>query len=250
MNREQAKAILLLYRPGLTDDGDPEVAEALALTKSDPELARWFEEYCARQNALRAKFQEINIPEGLKEQIVSEQKARERRMSWRRNLVVASVVLVGMIALAVFWRPTLPADDTFPIYRSRMARGALRGYPMDLATNSPVAVRAYLAREQAPADYVLPAPLQRAELVGCAVQSWQGAKVSMICFRTGKPLSPGQQSDMWLFVVERASVKEAPDTAIAQLAPVNRLTTAVWTQGDKLYLLGMEGDEQAVRRFL
>ena len=121
---------------------------------------------------------------------------------------------------------------------------------MDLATNSPVAVRAYLAREQAPADYVLPAPLQRAELVGCAVQSWQGAKVSMICFRTGKPLSPGQQSDMWLFVVERASVKEAPDTAIAQLAPVNRLTTAVWTQGYKLYLLGMEGDEQAVRRFL
>ena len=38
MNRDEAKIILLLYRPGTADAGDPEVAEALTLAKNDPEL--------------------------------------------------------------------------------------------------------------------------------------------------------------------------------------------------------------------
>ncbi len=108
----------------------------------------------------------------------------------------------------------------------------------------------YLAQKQAPADYILPAGLQKAALTGCAVEGWQNTKVSMICFRTGRPLPPGQQSDLWLFVVDRASVKDAPPPGPPQIAAVNRLITAVWTQGDKVYLLGTEGDAQAIRQFL
>ena len=33
--------------------------------------------------------------------------------------------------------------------------------------------------------------LTKVAVTGCAIQSWQGAKVSMICFRTGKPLAAG-----------------------------------------------------------
>lgn len=250
MNRDEAKNILLLYRPGTADDGDPQVVEALALVKTDPELARWFAEHSARQKALRVKFQEITVPEGLKEQIISEQRAAERRSSWRRNSLVVAAVVVGLMVLAVLWFPSRPSDDTFAIYRSRMVSGALRGYSMDLVTNNPSAIRSYLAQKKAPADYVLPAPLKQVELAGCAVQRWHGRKVTMICFRTGKPLPPGQQSDMWLFVVDRASVKELPNVASARVAPVNRLITAAWTQGDKLYLLGTAGDAQMIRQYL
>lgn len=250
MNRDEAKNILLLHRPGTADDGDPQVAEALTLAKSDSELARWHEEHSARQNALRVKFREISVPEGLLEQIISEQKAAERRKSWRRNALIAMAAVVGLVVLAVLWSPARPADDTFAIYRSRMVSGALRGYSMDMVTNNPAAIRSYLAQKQAPADYVLPAPLQQAEVAGCAVQRWHGAKVAMICFRTGKPLPPGQQSDLWLFVVDRASVKNAPGTTLAQLAPENRMITAAWTQGGKLYLLGTAGSEQAIRQYL
>lgn len=250
MNRDDAKNILLLHRPGLADDGDPQVAGALALVKNDPELALWLENHQARQNALRAKFREIPVPAGLLEQIVSEQKAAERRRSARRNALVAALAVVGLLVLAALWFSARPADATFAIYRGRMVSGALRGYTMDLVTNNPAAIRDYLAQKQAPADYVLPAPLQRVEVVGCAVQGWQGAKVAMICFRTGRPLPPGQQSDLWLFVVDRTAVKKSPGAALAQLAPVNRLITAAWTQDGKLYLLGTAGDEAAIRQYL
>jgi len=250
MNRDEAKNILLLYRPGTADEGDPQINGALALAKNDPQLARWLAEHSARQKALRTKFQGISVPEGLKEQIVSEQNAAERRRSRRRNVLVAAAAVVSLLVLAALWFPSRPADDTFAIYRSRMVSGALRGYSMDLVTNNPAAIRSYLAQKKAPADYVLPASLKQVEVAGCAVQRWHGTKVAMICFRTGKPLPPGQQSDMWLFVVDRTSVKELPDVALAKVAPVNRLITAAWTQDGKLYLLGTAGNEQAIRQYL
>jgi len=49
MNHNEAKDILLLYRPGTADVADPQIAEALALAQRDAELARWFGEHCARQ---------------------------------------------------------------------------------------------------------------------------------------------------------------------------------------------------------
>lgn len=254
MNRDDAKNILLLYRPGTADANDPQVSEALALAQRDGELARWFGEHCARQELLRASFRQIAAPDGLKEQIISEQAAREkieRTVVWRRNVILAAAatVVAALILVALWLRPAA-ADDTLAIYRNRMIGTALRGYAMDFAASDPVQIQSYLKQKQAPADYDLPVPLQKIAMTGCAIESWQGAKVSLICFRTGKPLPPGEQSDLWLFVVDRASVKNAPLAGPPQLARVHQLMTATWTQGDKLYLLGTEGDEQTVRHLL
>jgi uncharacterized membrane protein YbaN (DUF454 family) len=251
MNRDEAKTILLLYRPGTADAGDPEIAAALALAKQDPELTRWLVEHCARQEAVRAGFRKITAPTGLKEQIISEQAAHEKMLFWRQKTVLAAaVVVMALVALASFWFQPRRNDDTFAIYRSRMVGVALRGYLMDLATNNPAQIQEYLARNQSPADYVLPAPLAKTVVTGCAIESWQGAKVSMICFHTGKPLPPGQQSDLWLFVIDRTTVKDAPPAGSRQFVRVNKLMTMTWTQGDKLYVLGVEGDEQTLRQYL
>ena len=252
MNRDDAKSILLLYRSGTADAADPQIAEALALVKQDTELARWFGEHLARQEVLRAKFRQIPVPAGLKEQIISEQAAREKIIIWRRNLVLtaAAAVIVASLILATLWLRPAGNDNTLAIYQNRMVGVALRGYAMDFATNNAGQIRAYFAQNHAPADYVLPAPLEKVALTGCAIQSWQGVKVSMICFRTGKSLPPGQAGDLWLFVIDRALVKNAPSAGPPQLAKVNQLITATWSQGDKLYLLGTAGDEQTIRRFL
>lgn len=251
MNRDEAKNVLLLYRSS-ADAEDPQITEALALMKQDTELTRWFEEHCARQNALREKFRQISAPAGLKEQIVSEQAASEKAIFLRRNFALAAAaILVAFLALAPFWLPNRPAPaDTFAMYQRQMASIALRGYRMDLTTNSPTPIRAYLAQKSAPADFVLPSGLQKARLTGCAVESWQGAKVSMICLRTGKPLPPGQQSDLWLFVVDKEAVKNLSASTRPQLTKVSRLITASWTQNGKLYLLGVLGDEQTIRKYL
>jgi uncharacterized membrane protein YbaN (DUF454 family) len=251
VNHNEAKTILLLYRPGTADADDPQIAEALTLAKHDRELADWLKEHCARQEALRAKFRQIAPPAGLKEQIISEQAAQERISLWRRNAVFAvAAVIVALVALTPLWFTHRPNDDTFAIYRSRMAGVALRGYSMDLATNNPAQIRAFFAASSAPADYVLPGSLEKTAMAGCAIQNWQGAKVSMVCFRTAKPLPPGQQSDLWLFVIDRTAVKDAPPAGSRQFVQVNKLMTVTWTQGQKLYVLGMEGDEQTLRQYL
>jgi len=251
VNRDEAKTVLLLYRPGTADADDPQIVEALALAQREPELAEWLREHCARQETLRAKFRQITVPTGLKEQIISEQVAHEKIIHWRRNAIFAvAAIVLALVALAPLWLPHRPKDDTFAIYRGRMVGVALRGYSMDLATNSPAQIRAYFTERNAPADYVLPVPLGKTAVTGCAIQSWQGAKVSMICFRTGRPLPPEQQSDLWLFVIDRAEVKDAPAASVRQFARVNQLITVTWTDDGKLYVLGMKGDDETLRQYL
>lgn len=251
MNRDESKQILLLYRPGTADAEDPQIIEALALVKQDAELARWLEKHCERQAALRAQFRQIAPPAGLKEQIIFEHAADQRRLSARHKLqfALASLALI-LGALALVWHPHRTSENTLAIYQNQMARVALSPYGMDLITNRPAPIRAYLAQKQAPADFELPAPLQQTSLTGCAVREWRGARVSLICFRTGKPLPPGVASDLWLFVVDRAVVPNAPLGAAPQLAKVNRLMTASWTKGDKLYFLGTDDGAAALQQYL
>jgi len=121
---------------------------------------------------------------------------------------------------------------------------------MDHASADLKDVRDYLAQRQAPTGDAMPAALTSATVTGCAIKDWEGAKVSMICFRTGKPLAANQPGDLWLFVVDRAAVKNSPDTPAPEFNQADHVVTATWTHGDKLYVLGMEGDEQALRKYL
>jgi hypothetical protein len=251
VNASEAKSILLLYRPGTADEEDPEIAEALALMKSSPELARWLAMHSQCQLATSQKFRQIKVPAGLMEQIISEQSASERmilRPQTVRLSLAALILLCG--TLAFFWHPQRAAEVTLTVFQRQMVGVALRGYSMDLLTHDPQTVRSYLARRHAPADFVLPESLKQAELVGCAVEGWQGANVSMICFRTGKPLAPGAVSDLWLFVVDRTAVGDSPEGAAARFSKINRLITASWNRDGKYYLLGTEGEESAIKHFL
>ena len=251
MNRNEAKIILLPYRHGTADANDLQIAEALALAERDQELKDWLVNHCARQFVVRENFRQIRAPAGLKEQIISEQAVQEKVTIWRPQFALAALaVLVLLTALIPFCFLHRNHDDTLAIYQNQMVGAALRGYVMDLTTNDPVEIHNYFVQNQAPSDFVLPDKLNQVSRVGCAIEGWQGVRVSMICFSTGQPLAPGEQSDLWLFVVDRSSVPDAPAGNSPQFSKVNRLITATWVQGDKLYLLGMEGDEQTIKQYL
>lgn len=256
MNREEAKQILLLYRPETADAEDPQIAEALALAKTDAELARWFAEHCERQRILRDKFRQITAPEGLLEQIISEQAALEKMAGHRRTKVLAAfataVVCTALALLAWNYWPQskLTQDVSFANYEKQMAGLATTPYSMNFLTNDLVQIRAYLAQNGAPADYTLPGPLAKTAVAGCTTTVWNGQKVSMVCFRTGQPLPAGQQSDLWLFVVDAKAVTQAPTANKPLFGPAAGLSIATWINGNKLYLLGTRGDEAAVRKFL
>ena len=256
MNKDEAKQILLLYRPGTADADDPDTAAALALAKADPELSRWLEEHCARQNALREKFRQIPVLAGLKEQIISEEAAKSKAVSRRQKLVGVAAVVTILVALGIMGSTLLPhkeilvEDTTLANYRLQMAYQALSGYGMNLTTNDAGQIQGYLAKNNAPADYVLPAGLQNVAMTGCAIENWQAAKASMICFNTGKLPQGGGHSDLWLFVVDRTTIKDAPTITSPQFNKVNGLMTVTWTQGNNLYLLGAQSDEETLKKFL
>jgi len=256
VNRNEAKNILLLYRTE-ADAADPQIAAAIALAKLDAELSRWFAEHRAAQNALREKFRQIEVPGGLAQQIISEQQAKSKTILRRPKMIftaaVCAVAILVALGLFIFEnkKENLPRNyNTLANYENQMIGVARSVYAMDLAKNDLTQIKNYLAQNRAPADYTLTMSLEKTAATGCAVQNWYGAHVSMICFSTGKPLPKNQPGDLWLFVVDRSAVKDAPQTIPLQIVTIKGNATAIWTDNGKLYLLGVQGDEQTLRKYL
>jgi uncharacterized membrane protein YbaN (DUF454 family) len=255
VTEQKAKDILSLYRPGTADDRDPEFAEVLAFARRSRALGEWFAEHCAVRQALQMRFRQITPPEGLKEQIISEHHAWVARQRWQRPvaLVAVAAVIATLIAVAALWlQPNNYPEDkaNLATFRKRMVSTVLRNYTMTLETNNLKLIRSHLAQSQAPADYILPKPLEKTETTGCGVLSWQEKRVSMVCFHSGKPLPPGEKTDIFLFVVDRDAVPDAPSGRVPQIAKVNKLLTASWTRGRNVYVLAIEGGEASIRRYL
>jgi len=249
VNRDQAQEALLLYRPGSADAHDSDFAEALELAQHDAPLGRWFVDHCATYGTIQDRLKQIAIPAGLKEQILAEQTAQLKvvtipRSSWLKPVLAIAAVIILLLSIASRWLPL--GTDNESTYRNRMVSTALRNYGMDIETNDMGQIRAFLAQKNAPSDYALPAELQKLECVGAVVLRWQDRPVSMICFRTGRPLAAGETSDFFFFVTDLGSLAESSPT----LKQVNKLMTASWTAGDKFYLLATYGDEEFLRRFL
>ena len=252
MNSQRAKEILLLYRPHTDDSHDPEIASALEYAAHDPELRHWLQEHSAFQNALRERFREIPVPEGLKQQIISERKAYTQPPFWRRRAALPAIAAGVMLLLLAggSWVWQLNRSNPFTEFRNRMARIVLREYPkMNLETHDLAQIRNFLAKQNAHGDYVLPAGLAQAKGTGCAILDWRGQRVSMVCFDSGSKSDTNDVNDLFLFVIDRAAVPKAPAKA-PRFAQLNRLATLSWTEGKKTYILGGFGDETFVRRYL
>ncbi|HWD91027.1 MAG TPA: hypothetical protein VG938_01630 [Verrucomicrobiae bacterium] len=251
MNNDQAKEILKLYRPGTADAADPAFIEALELCERDEDLKTWFANHCALYSALRSKFRQISVPEGLKEQIIAERPIHRTPVWQRAVLAAGAFAIVALVAFNIqqHWRPREPHD--FAAYRSYMDSQAVRGYYMDLTTNNLDQIRMFLGQKSAIADYVLPVDLEKnARAAGCVATTWQGKPVSMICFQSGRPLAPNRQSDLWLFITDRSAASDTPATSTPTLAKADGLITASWTAGGRTYVLAAEGDAQFLSKFL
>jgi hypothetical protein len=252
MTENEAKEILKLYRPGTADAEDPSFTEALAVCERDTELKNWFAEHCALYSALRAKFKQITVPEGLKEQIVAERKSQAASAPiWQKAVILAgAVAAVALVAFEIqsTWQPREPHD--FAHYRGFMVGFAERAYGM-VPSGDLNQIRQFLAESKAIADYDLPENLQKnAKVAGCVATTWQGKKVSMICFQTRRSLKPGLQSDLWLFITDRSTALDTPSSATPQFEEKDGVTTANWTVGNKTYVLAVEGDKELLGQFL
>ena len=247
MNSAEAKKVLLLYRPGTADVADPQMAEALELAHRDPDLGRWFEQHRAFQKAMRAKFQQIEVPAHLKASLLIQGAAQPRIITpqaWWRSpvwLSAAAVVLL-LLGLAGAWlKPRTP--DRFANYQTRMVSQVLREYRMDLVTNDMRQIRQFMAQRGAPADYDVTQGLERLQLTGGGLLTWRSNPVAMVCF------DRGDKQMLFLFVMKRSALKDPPPET-PQLTRVREMLTASWTRGDKTYFLAGPEEGDFVRKYL
>lgn len=252
MTNDQAKETLQLYRPGTADASDPAFAEALELCEREPELKKWFANHCALYAALRSKFKQIAVPDGLKEQIIAERKVHTTAPLWQRAVIAAGAVAAVVMVVFNLVQHTPPGEShDFAAYRSYMGRVASSSYGMELNSTDLDQIRLFFAQKNAIADYVVPESLKsNAKVVGCVATTWQGKEVSMICFQTGRPLQPGQASDLWLFISDRTVAKDAPAAKTLAFDKQDGMVSASWTVGSRTYVLTSQGDEQFLGKFV
>jgi hypothetical protein len=243
MNRDQAKEILLLYRPGSADAEDPEIQQAIKVAGQDPELRLWFENHCQFQQSIRSKLRAIEVPEHSKLALLAGRKIVSLQPWWQTPawLAVAAGIILLLTLVPLLPRPTVP--DRFANYRDMMVSIALKNYRMDWETNNMAGLRQLIASKGAPADYELPNELEKLKLTGGAALSWRSNPVSMVCF------DKGNQKMLFLFVMRTAGVKDAPLTPHPELVKVSSYLTASWRNGDKTYVL-VGPDEEAFKKYL
>lgn len=246
MTRREAQEILLACRPGREDLADPQVAAALELARTDPALREWYERHCAWDAAVRQGLGSIPVPADLKYAILTGERIVPGPAHWwqrRGVLVAAAAVLVFLITLGVLFLNRGKSTNSFAQFRRSMIGTALREYRMDLQTNDMREIRTFLGRRGAPADYSVPAGLEKLKLTGCGVLDWQGKPVTMVCF---------ERNDinlLWMFVMKVADWKDRPPSQ-AQFEKVITCATASWTEGDTVYVVASEVDEAALRKLL
>jgi uncharacterized membrane protein YbaN (DUF454 family) len=245
LNSREAKEILLLYRPGTRDADDPEIIEAIELTRQDPELGKWFSQHQEFQLAMRAKFREIPVPAHLKPALLASHNIIRPPQFWQQPVwLAAAAIFMVLLGLAVFsLRPAIP--DRFSHYRETMVSAAVRMYGMDLVTSDKNQLRQFIATNGAPADYQLTQGLDKLQLKGGGLLRWRGNPVSMVCFDRGG-------STLFLFVMKHSALKDPPPTITpqAEVAQVDGLLTASWTQGNDTYLLAGPHEPGFVEKYL
>jgi len=242
VNREEAKTILLAYRPWAPAAEDLATRDALALAREDEELRAWFEAHCEFQQSMRDTLRTMELPQAMRPPLRSPSPVVAFPGSPARAWLIAAAILILLAVGALLWREPR-AETSFAVLRNRLVQSVLRGYPMDLVSADESALRSFLRERRAPADYSLRSPLAELPILGGGIRSWRDGKVSMVC------LQARDQRTLFLFVADRSSVPDSPPGTL-QWATVKDCATASWSEGDLSYVLALQAPEESLRDYV
>jgi hypothetical protein len=249
MTSQEARQLLAIYRPGIDDPEDPEVAEALRAVRADQQLAAWLDDQADAFHHLRSRLRQIEVPVDGMEKTLAGWRARPSRLRifrpslrWSLAAAAAVMLLAALGLMALSRHGTRSQQNQFASYRSRMVRTAMEPYRMDYMTNDLRQIEAYLAGV-GQEGYVLPPALQRLPGDGCARLRWHNRPVTLICFKLSG------REDLYLFIINRLDLADAPGGNAPEFVKLGKFATAAWTEGANTYLLAGAGDEAFLRQF-
>src|ERR1017187_736757 len=245
MDSQQAKQILLGYHPGSSDASDPQIAEALRQLEHDPQLALWFEQLQRADDAIRRQLRETPVPHDLKQRILAEQKIVRPDFGWRKPVLMAAAAAT-IIALGVLtvWVSRRDTRNGLEAYRADMVRYVSSSYSSTfIKATSFDELRQVLATRKWPTDFIIPDRLKSVTVIGGGAVEWNGHKVALACMKEGR-------RGLWLFVIEKSALRDAPKTETPQVKEVENAPTAAWSQDGNAYLFTVQGDEAFLRKYL
>jgi hypothetical protein len=126
--------------------------------------------------------------------------------------------------------------DSFAQLRDEVVRKVLRNYDMDVETTDMQKIRAYLASQGAPADYVAPAGLQTLKLAGCGT-------LMSVCYEDAR------NRVVWMFIARAGKWRDGPGAQPA-FERVVTCETASWSDGDLVYVIATENGSGELRKLL
>ena len=244
MDSQQAKEILLSYRPGVDDAKDPAIVAALSQLERDPDLANWFQKVQEADRAIRSQLREVPVPFDLKQRILAEQKVARPDFGWRKPLLIAAAAAVVMLGVLSAWIFNRSASNGLNAYRADMVRYVSSSYSSTfLKATSFDELRQVLAARQWPTDFIVPDHLQSVTVIGGGAVEWKGHKVALACMKEGR-------RGLWLFVIEKSALPDPPKADSPRVESVDGTPTAAWSEGKNAYLFTVQGDEAFLRKYL
>ena len=224
MNSQEAKEILLSYRPGVDDAKNPSIAAALHQLEHDPELSRWFQQLQETDNAIRRQLRETPVPFGLKQRILAEQKVVRPDFGWRKPAVMAAAAAIIVLCVLSAWIFQRSTRNGLNAYRANMVRYVSSSYSSTfIKATSFDELRQVLAKRQWPTDFIIPDRLKSVTVIGGSAVEWNGHKVALACMKEGR-------HGLWLFVIEMSALPDAPKAETPQVKEVESAPTAAWSQ--------------------
>jgi hypothetical protein len=249
MDNREAKFILNAYRPDGQDASDPRFAEPLEQARRDPVLQRWFGESIAFDAAMTEKLRGIEVPSDLRESILAGVKV-SRPLRWSRPFIKWAIA-AALIALAILgsfiWREprkvsglaewqSQALDVVSSLVRNKSS--------FDAQSHNADELLAWLRANHAPAAQTLPQNLDKLESLGCKTFSWSGTPISVICF-----LRPDGGLIHLVTTDAVAPIKRATKGR-PELVQQGDWATATWREGDKVYMLALEGSRDQLAAYL
>jgi hypothetical protein len=248
MDNREAKFILNAYRPGGQDASDPRFAEALEQARRDPVLEQWFKKSIAFDATVTEKLRAVAAPVDLRENILAGVKiSRPPRWSNRFiKLAIAAALISMAIVGSLIWHETRPThlagwqNQALTVISSLVKNES----SFDVQSHNPAELVSWLRSNRAPAAQALPVNLGKLESLGCKTFSWNGTPVSVICF---------MRPDGGLIHFVATAATPATDhigNGKPTLLRRGNWTTATWREGDKIYMLAIEGSPEQLRPYV
>jgi hypothetical protein len=248
MDNREAKFILNAYRPGGQDAIDPRFSEALDQARRDPILQRWFEESVAFDAVMTEKLCAVPTPGDLRESILAGAKIG-RAPSWKNplsKLAIAAALVLSASLAALLWQSTRPPHLAAWQNASLDAISSLvrNESSFDAQSRNASELLVWLRANHAPAAEKVPSNLAKLQSLGCKTFSWKEVPVSVICF---------MRSDGGLIHLVTTNVSPSVDHTFkreAKFVQQGAWATATWREGDRVYMLALEGSRAQLRSYL